>query len=164
MFYCLIARYFRFLSSRKSVYLAFNKQLLVAELAGFAAGVIAAEAAASISRDEFSISLSSSISDYAGSVMGFMAVYYHDTNHLYKDYKLHVRIKKVLRSAMGLWVSIISADIAFLIVRPYFHYVMLLTGVEAGVAGALAHFLAFTVFNGIAIFSRSIFDYTRRAK
>jgi hypothetical protein len=137
---------------------------LLAELAGFGAGVIAAEAVASVTEDEFAISISSSISDYAGSVLGFLALYYHDTKHLYKNDTFGTRLRKIMRGALGLWLSIISADIAFLIVRPYFHYAMLLTGVEPGLAGAFAHFMAFAVFNSVAIFSRSIFDYMHRQK
>ena len=162
MVVCWFRRYFQFLASHKSAYLTFNKQLLVAELVGFGAGVVVAEAAQSLSLNEFSISILSSISDYTGSVLGFLAIYYHDTKHLFKEESFLVKLKKVMRSVLGLWVSIISADIAFLVVRPYFQYLMLVAGIEAGLAGALAHFMAFAVFNLVAIFSRRVFDYVQR--
>jgi hypothetical protein len=162
--YGLLGRYFKFLVSRKSVYLTFNKQLFIAELAGFVAGVLVAEAAASMTRDEVEISLYSSISDYVGSVLAFILIYYRDTVHLYKEDVFRIRFWKVLKSLKGLWLPVLSADIAFLIARPYIHYVMMQTGFDPGVAGGIAHFLAFGVFNVVAIFSRSMYEYVRGVK
>jgi hypothetical protein len=63
-----------------------------------------------------------------------------------------------------LWPSVVAADVAFIIVRPSLHYLSLSFGLEAGVAATLAHFLAFGVFNLVAIFSRSLVDYARHVK
>jgi hypothetical protein len=156
-----VRRYFQLLRDRRSIYLRFNKQLLIGELAGFAAGIAAAEVAASASVDDFSISAYSSASDYIASILGFFAVYYSDNRSTYKEQTRCARIKKVTKDAFKLWPSVVAADVAFIIVRPYLHYMTLLLGLEAGLAAAIAHFLAFGVFNCVALFSKSMIDYAR---
>lgn len=159
-----IGRYFRYLSSRKRVYLTFNKQLLIAELAGFVAGIIVAEVAASLTKADATVSVYSAIADYAGSVLAFVAIYYRDTANAYMDDTRRTRVRKVLKSLSGLWLPIIVADVAFLIVRPYFQYLLMVNDIGPGLAGGIAHFAAFGVFNIVAIFSRSIYEYARGIK
>lgn len=156
-----ITGYFRFLMHHRRTYIEFNKQLLIGELAGFVAGIGVAEAAASAKLDEIWISGYSSAADYLGSILGFLGVYYADNKRLYESDARTVRIKKILKSALRLWPSVVAADAAFILARPYFHYAALFAGVEAGIAAVIAHFLAFGVFNAVAILSRSIIDYTR---
>jgi hypothetical protein len=159
-----IRQYFKFLLAHRSTYVRFNRQLLIGELAGFGAGVAVAEVAASLTGDEFSISAYSSGADYMGSILGFLAVFYRDSRSSYRNDSRSMRIKKILKDALKLWPSVLAADIAFILVRPYFHYVSLTLGVEAGVGATIAHFLAFGVFNGVAILSRSLIDYARSTK
>ncbi len=159
-----IKQYFKFLLAHRSTYVRFNRQLLIGELAGFGAGVAVAEVAASLSADEFAISAYSSGADYMGSILGFLAVFYHDNRSLYCNDSRRERTKKILKDALKLWPSVLAADIAFILVRPYFHYVSLTLGIEAGVAATIAHFLAFGVFNVVAILSRSLIDYARSTK
>lgn len=157
-------QYFKFLLAHRSTYVRFNRQLLLGELAGFGAGVAVAEATASLTADEFVISAYSSGADYMGSILGFLAVFYRDNRSLYHGDSRGTRTKKILKDALKLWPSVLAADIAFILVRPYFHYISLTLGIEAGVAATIAHFLAFGVFNGVAILSRSMIDYARSAK
>ena len=159
-----LGNYLRFLRDNRSTYLQFNKQLLIGELAGFGAGLLAAEGAASAGLNNYSISAYSSGADYGGSIAGFLAMYYNDHKASFPDDNGTRRLKKILKSALKLWPSVLAADIAFILVRPSFHYVSLSTGLEAGVAATIAHFLAFGVFNLVAIFSRSVVDYARHAK
>lgn len=159
-----IRNYFRFLRKNRSTYLQFNKQLLIGELAGFGAGVAVAEGAASAGMDIYAISAYSSVADYGGSIAGFLAVYYNDHKSSFPDDSRTTRLKKVLRSVLKLWPSVLAADIAFILVRPSFHFLSLSLGLEAGVAATIAHFLAFGVFNLVAIFSRSMIDYARHVK
>lgn len=159
-----IKQYLEFLLDRRSIYIRFNRELLVGELAGFGAGIAVAETAASLSMDEFAISVYSSGADYMGSILGFLAVFYRDNRSLYQSDSRNVRIKKILKDVLKLWPSVLAADIAFILVRPYIHYVTLTLGIEAGIAATIAHFLAFGVFNCVAIFSRSIIDYARSVR
>lgn len=156
--------YFTFIRNNRRIYFHFNKQLLIGELGGFGAGVGVAEAAAAITTDEFAISISSSIADYTGSIIGFLAVFYHDNMHQYADLPRRERFKKVIKNAFSLWPSVAIADVAIIITRPYVHYLLLVSGLEAGVAATIAHFVAVGVFNGIAILSRSILDYSLRRR
>jgi hypothetical protein len=159
-----LRRYFRFLREQRSTYLQFNKQLFVGELAGFGGGLLVAEAAAGAGLDHFTISAYSSGADYGGSVAGFLAVFYNDNKSNFPNHRGAGRLKMVLKSALKLWPSVVAADVAFILVRPSLHYLSLSLGLEAGVAAALAHFLAFGVFNIVAIFSKSIFDYANYVK
>jgi hypothetical protein len=161
---CSLRGYIRYIRDRRSVYLQFNKQLLIGELAGFGAGLAVAEVAASGGLDNVGISAYSSSADYGGSIAGFLAVYYHDHKTLFPNDTGAKRVKKVLRNALKLWPSVLAADIAFVLVRPSFHYVSMSLGLEAGIAATLAHFLAFGVFNLVAIFSRSVVDYARHIR
>jgi hypothetical protein len=157
-------QYFKFLLAHRSTYVRFNRQLLIGELAGFGAGVAVAEAVASLNGDEFAISAYSSVADYMSSILGFLAVFYVDNRSSYHNDSRSARTKKILKDALKLWPSVLAADIAFILVRPYFHYISLTLGLEAGVSATIAHFLAFGVFNGVAILSRSLIDYARSAK
>jgi hypothetical protein len=159
-----IKKYIRFVNSKKPVYFHFNKQLVVGELAGFAAGVGVAEAAAALTRDELAISLSSGFADYAGSILGFFAIFYRDNKPHFPELNRRERFKRIMRDAFSLWPSIVAADIAYILIRPYMHYVLLVSGLEAGFAATVAHFTAFGVFNGIAILSRSVIDYMKSSK
>ena len=126
--------------------------------------MVAAEAAAAANLDHFTISAYSSGADYGGSVAGFLAVYYHDHKSCFPDHSGFGRVKMVLKSALKLWPSVIAADVAFILVRPSLHYLSLSLGLEAGIAATFAHFLSFGVFNLVAIFSKSIFDYAKYVK
>ena len=156
-----LKKYFRFVQSNRPVYFNFNKQLVVGELAGFGAGVGVAEAAAAIAGDELAISVSSGAADYAGSILGFLAVFYRDSRAQYSGLGRKDRFKRTMKDALSLWPSVAAADIAYIFARPYIHYVLLVAGLEAGVAATIAHFAAFGVFNGVAILSRSIIDYLK---
>ncbi|HKU48771.1 MAG TPA: hypothetical protein VJP79_02370 [Nitrososphaera sp.] len=159
-----LRNYIRFMRARRSTYLEFNKQLILGEMAGFGAGMLVAEGAASAGQDNFAISAYSSAADYGGSIAGFLGVYYFDYRSSHQDKTTRVRVFKVLKAAVKLWPSVLAGDVAFILVRPSLHYVSLSLGLEAGVAAALAHFLAFGVFNIVAIFSKSIVDYVKHVK
>jgi hypothetical protein len=159
-----VSRYFRFLRDRRSVYLQFNKQLVIGELAGFGAGLAVAESAAYANFDNVAIASYSSAADYGGSIAGFLGIYCYDQRSAFPDDRGAGRVKKILKSALKLWPSVVAADIAFILVRPSLHYVSLSLGLEAGIGATLAHFLAFGVFNLVAIFSRSLVDYARHVK
>ena len=164
MAYDTIKKYLKFVNSNRPVYLNFNKQLVVGELAGFVAGVGLAEVAAAFTRDEFSISLSSGIADYIGSILGFLAIFYRDSRLQYRELGSKDRFKRIMKDAFSLWPSVAAADIAYILTRPYIHYTLLVSGLEAGIAATIAHFAAFGVFNGTALLSRSIFDYRKSGK
>lgn len=159
-----IKKYFRFVQANRPAYFNFNKQLVLGELAGFIAGVGVAEAAAAFTRDEIAISVSSGAADYAGSILGFLAIFYHDNKSQYRDLAGKERFKRIMKSALALWPSVAAADIAYILARPYSHYLLLLSGLEAGVAATIAHFVAFGIFNGVAILSRSIIEYAQSKK
>jgi len=156
-----LKKYFKFVQSHAALYLNFNKQLLLGELAGFAAGVGVAEAVAAATRDELAISVSSGASDYIGSILGFLAVYYRDNKAASSHLDRKTRFKRIMKNAFSLWPSVAAADIAVIFSRPYVHYILLLSGFEPGVSATIAHFIAVGVFNGIAVLSRSIIDYTK---
>jgi hypothetical protein len=80
---------------------------------------------------------------------------------MYAGYEKGVRLRKIIRNAIGLWPSVVVADVAYIFVRPYFHYILLLNDIEVGIAATVAHFLAFAVYNCIATFSKSMIDYAR---
>jgi hypothetical protein len=181
--------YLRFLAANRKEYLNFSKQLFVAEIAGFIAGIAVAELFASHSSmtttminynnnnnsDNFIISASSSAADYLVSLTAFFIIFYRDNSSLY--YKGHkknngsrhhhhrhytfYRLRKVFGMALRLWPSIAVADIAFIITRPYFQYAFLQTGFEPGISAMLAHFVAFSIFNIVAMFSRSIIEFEK---
>lgn len=161
--YKKIKRYLEFISLNKPAYLRFNRQLVIGELAGFGAGLVTAEIVSSFTKDEFTISTWSSVFDYAGSILGFFTIYYYDSTKGvdFKAADRWRRLASVLRSALTLWPSIAIADAAYIFSRPYFHYLLLLNGIEAGISAAIAHFAAFGVFNIVALFSKSLIDYSR---
>lgn len=157
----MIRDYANFVARNRSAYLSFNKQLLLAELFGFGAGIGVAEFAAFLKADEFQISVHSSIADYSASVLGFLAIFYLDNRPPYMNLSKTERIKKILRKVFSLWPTVAAADLAFILARPYFHYLLLVASIETVLASTIAHFAAFGVFNMVAIFSRSIIDYSR---
>ena len=159
-----IKKYIRFVKANRPTYFHFNKQLLIGEIAGFAAGVGVAEAVAVLAADELVISLSSGVADYAGSILGFFAVFYYDKKPDYRELSRNKRFKRIAKDAFTLWPAIAAADIAYIFLRPYIHYLLLVSGFEAGIAATIAHFAAFGVFNGVAILSRSIIDYMKSSK
>ena len=159
-----IKKYIRFIESNKSTYFHFNKQLFIGELAGFGVGVGVAEAAAVLAADELTISLSSGIADYAASILGFFAIFYYDKKPHYRELGRNERFKRIAKDAFSLWPAIAAADIAYIFLRPYLHYILLVSGFEAGIAATVAHFVAFGVFNGVAILSRSMIDYMKCSK
>jgi hypothetical protein len=164
MAYDTIKKYLKFVNSNRPAYIHFNKQLVVGELAGFGAGVGMAEAAAAVTRDEFAISLSSGIADYAGSILGFLAIFYRDSRLQYREVGSKERFKRIMKDAFSLWPSVAAADVAYILTRPYIQYVLMVSGLEAGIAAMIAHFAAFGVFNGVALLSRSIIDYLRSSR
>src|SRR5215510_3191841 len=104
-----LRKYFRFVSNRRPIYFNFNKQLMVGELAGFAGGLVAAEAAATLGGNEFGISLSSGIVDYVGSILGFLAIFYRDNSSHYRELARSDRFRKIMQNAFSLWPSVILA-------------------------------------------------------
>jgi hypothetical protein len=160
----MLRKYFSFVHSNRPVYFNFNKQLMIGELAGFGAGVGVAEAAAAVTKDELAISVSSGVADYAGSILGFLAVFYRDSKAQYSELGRKDRFKRITKDAFSLWPSVAAADVAYIFARPYIHYILLVSGLEAGVAATVAHFAAFGIFNGVAILSRSIIDYLKSSK
>lgn len=159
-----LKKYFRFVHKNRPVYFNFNKQLVIGELAGFAAGVGVAEAVASATRDEFAISVWSGVADYAGSILGFLALFYRDSKAQYSQHARKDRFKRIMKDAFSLWPSVAAADVAYIFARPYIHYILLVSGLEVGISATIAHFAAFGVFNGVAILSRSIIDYIKSNK
>jgi len=164
MAYDTIKKYFKFVHTNRPVYFHFNKQLVIGELAGFGAGVGMAEAAAAVTRDEFAISVSSGIADYAGSILGFLAIFYRDSSMQYSKLGRTERFKRIMKDAFSLWPAVAAADVAYIFARPYVHYILLVSGLEAGVAASIAHFAAFGIFNGVALLSRSIVDYVKSGR
>ncbi len=159
-----IKRYTRFIHANKRIYLLFNKQLLVGGLAGLLSGIAVAEAVALFTDDEIASSVPSGVVDYTASILGFLAVYYYDSKPQYLHLGRNDRIKRIMRTALSLWPTVVAADVAYLITRPYVHSVLLVFGLEAGVSAAIAHFIGVGIFNGTAVLSKSIIDYVRRTK
>jgi hypothetical protein len=159
-----VRRYLQFFLARRSSYFQLNKQLLIAELAGLCAGTGVSEMASAGGVGQFGISVYSSAADYAASIASFLAIYYKDEKSQYGEAPRSMRLKKVLGSALRLWPSVIAADIVFILVRPYFQYLALSNGLEAGMAAIIAHFIAFGFFNLVAVFSKSIIDYAKHIK
>jgi hypothetical protein len=156
-----IRRYIVFLAKNKTTYLVFGKELAISEIAGLLVGVIVAEVSAYFLFDKkVDVSLYSAIADYAASIVCFIVIYYQDNKRYYREDKSE-RIIKVIKSAFRIWPSVIIADIAYIICRPYIHYLLMVSGLETGVAATIAHFVAFGIFNVIAIFSKSVVDYVR---
>jgi hypothetical protein len=155
-----IKNYFAFVRKNKSDYLLFNKQLVFSEIAGLVLGLIAAEASRSFTKIENS--LYSGFIDYCASIGFFFIIYYYDNKKYYLDFSRSTRLIKIIKSAFSIWPSIIIADVAYVIARPYFHYVLMTHGLETGLAATVAHFLAFGVFNLIAVVSKSMIDFARK--
>ena len=88
-------------------------------------------------------------------------IYYHDSKRYYLEYDRLQRFKKVLKSILHIWPTIAIADVAYIFCRPYIQYLLLTYGLESSVAATIAHFVAFGIFNAIAIFSKSMADYVR---
>src|SRR5687768_1918558 len=128
MAYDTIKKYFRFVHANRPVYFHFNKQLVIGELAGFGAGVGVAEAAAAVTRDEFAISVSSGVADYAGSILGFLAIFYRDSSMQYRELGGKERFKRIMKDAFSLWPAVAAADVAYIFARPYVHYLLLVSG------------------------------------
>lgn len=157
-----IENYIRFVHNNRRVYFVFNKQLLVGGLVGLLSGVAVAEVVALLTTDEIVISVSSGIVDYVFSILGFLAVYYHDNKSQYTgSIRKTEKAWRITRSALSLWPTVVAADIAYLITRPYVHSIFLSLDIETGLAAAMAHFIGVGVFNGVAVLSRSIMDYLR---
>jgi hypothetical protein len=157
-----IKRYTKFIHANRRIYLLFNKQLLVGGLAGLLSGIAVAEAIALFTDDEIAISVPSGIVDYTASILGFLTVYYYDNKPKYLHLERNERIKRILKDVLSLWPTVVAADIAYLITRPYVHSVLLLFGLEAGISAAIAHFIGVGIFNGAALLSKSIIDYARK--
>jgi uncharacterized membrane-anchored protein len=160
----IASRYISFLIKNRKKYLDFNKQLLIAELAGFFMGALVSVISSIFISDNFLIALYSSIADYAGSVMGFLMLFYYDNKYRYRNLSRNLRIKKILWLALSLWPSIVLADIAFILSRPYFQYILLFNNFEPVIAAIIAHFWAFGVFSIVAIISRSVLDFNKLKK
>jgi hypothetical protein len=146
------------------LYVRFSKQLIIGELAGFGAGIALAEGSSWLGIDNVGISLYSSAADYGGSILGFLAIVYSDNKKTFRQDSRKSRLKKTIKDALSLWPSVLVGDIAFILSRPYFHYESLSVGLEPGISASLAHLLAFAVFNGFAILSRSIIDYIHNTR
>lgn len=161
MKYETIKKYLKFIHANRQTYLTFNKQLLLSGFAGFFAGIAVAEAVAVFSEDEITIAVSSGTVDYAASILGFLVIYYYDNKPKYPELTGRDRVKRIMKNALSLWPSVLAADIAFIIARPYVHSVLLLSGLEAWIGAAISHFIGVAIFNCIALLSKSIIDYSR---
>lgn len=157
----LVFRYFSFLASNAKKYQSFNRELFVGELGGIAAGILMAELAIALSFNGAGVSIISSVSDYIAAFAGFVTIFYIDNRGQFTNLRRNERIKKVLGMVLRLWPSVAAADIAFLFVRPYIQYILLAAHIEVGISSVLAHFVAFAAFNLIAIFSRSIIEFSQ---
>jgi hypothetical protein len=157
----VVIRYISFLASNAKRYQSFNRELFVGELGGIAAGILMAELAIAFAFNETGVSIISSVSDYVAAFAGFVVIFYIDNRGKFSDLKRKQRVKKVLVMVLRLWPSVAAADIAFLFIRPYIQYILLAANIEVGVTSVLAHFIAFAVFNIIAIFSRSIIEFSQ---
>lgn len=159
-----IRQYISYLAGNAKKYRTFNKQLVVGELAGIAAGLLVAELAIAVALDEAGVSIASSAADYLAALAGFLAIFYFDTRGQFMQLGRGKRVQKVCVMALRLWPSVAAADIVFIFVRPYVQYLLLGAGIEAGVTSIIAHFVAFAAFNVTAIFSRSIMDFWQSTK
>jgi hypothetical protein len=157
-----IRKYIAFVGRNKTAYIAFGKQLAISEIAGLLVGVIVAELSAYFLFDKkVDVTFYSGIADYAASIVCFLAIYYQDNKEYYREDDNSKRIGKIIKSALRIWPSVVLADIAYIISRPYIHYLLMINGLESGIAATIAHFIAFGIFNVIATFSKSIVDYLR---
>lgn len=153
-------RRYAVLSKNRSNYFVFGKQLAISEIAGLVMGVIVAEISTYFFYEKKAdISLYSGIADYSASIVGFFVIHYHDSRRYYTEYDRLERFIKVLKSMLRIWPTVVIADVAYIFCRPYIQYLLLTYGLESGVAATIAHFIAFGIFNAIAIFSKSIADY-----
>jgi hypothetical protein len=159
-----IKKYLLFIIANKRIYILFNKQLIVGGLAGLFTGVAVAEVISYFTKDEFTISVPSGIADYSASILGFLVVYYYDNKRQYLHLPRYSRIRRILGTALSLWPTVVAADIAYLITRPYVHSILLVFGLEAGLAAAVAHFIGVGIFNGTALLSKSIIDYLGKVR
>lgn len=156
----MIQKYIEFFARNSKTYIQFNKQLFLGELAGFLAGLLAAElVVAWATADDFAISIVSTGADYSAALSVFLLIFYYDQKASLLQFERNARIRKVLRLALCLWPAVAAADVAFLIARPYIHYELLQMQIEPGIGATIAHFLAFGLFNLVAIFSRSLLDF-----
>ncbi len=157
-----IRRYIVFLAKNKAAYLVFGKQLAISEIAGLLVGIIVAEISSYfLFNKKVDVSLYSGIADYAASIVCFIVIYYQDNKRYYREDDNSKRIRKIIKSVFRIWPSVIIADVAYIICRPYIHYLLMISGLETGVAATIAHFVAFGIFNVIAIFSKSVVDYVK---
>jgi hypothetical protein len=154
-----IHQYLHFVARNAKDYRKFNKQLVIGELAGFIAGLLVAEFAAVVNFDGWLISILSSLADYSASMSGFFVIFYYDNKSSYIELNSLVRIKRISGMALALWPSVLAADIVSLLVMSYIQHLLLGNNLDVGITSALAHFLAFGVFNLTAILSKSIFDF-----
>jgi hypothetical protein len=155
----VIYKYLQFVARNAKDYKNFNKQLIIGEIAGFIAGLIVAELEAASNFDGWQISIFSSIADYAAAITVFFIIFYHDNKFSIIELDTRIRVKRILKIALGLWPSVLAADIVFLLIRPSIQYLLLSHNLDIGVTSVLAHFSAFGAFNLTAIFSRSMFDF-----
>jgi hypothetical protein len=93
-----IRSYIDFLAKNRSKYLVFSRRLVISEVAGLLAGIIAAEISSYFLNDkDIGISLYSGIADYSASIICFIAISYHDNKKHYIDEYKRERIKKVIK-------------------------------------------------------------------
>ena len=159
-----IRQYISYLAYNARKYKTFNKQLVVGELAGIAAGLLVAELAILTDLDKAGISIASAAADYLAALSGFLVIFYFDNRRQFMPLGRGKRVWKVCVMALRLWPSVAVADIVFIIVRPYIQYLFLGANFEAGITAIIAHFVAFAAFNLTALFSRSIIDFGQSAK
>lgn len=159
-----IRQYISYLAVNVRKYKTFNKQLVIGELAGIAAGLLASELATSAAVGEAGVSIASGVADYVAALAGFLAVFYFDSRGQFMQLGRGKRVQKVCAMALRLWPSVAAADVVFIFVRPYAQYLLLGANIEAGVASIIAHFAAFAAFNLTAIFSRSVMEFWQSAR
>jgi hypothetical protein len=160
-----LQKYLQFIANNAREYKKFNKQLIVGELAGFFAGLLVAEVSNAtihgLASGEWVVSILSSIADYAAAIGGFFVVFYYDNKSSFAGLSAWTRLKRIWKTALSLWPSVVAADIVFLLVRPYIQFQLLNSNIDVGITTVLAHFVAFGAFNLVAILSKSVFDFYR---
>lgn len=166
-----IQKYLQFVARNAKDYKKLNKQLVISEIAGFFAGFLVTEMALASpallynsSNGEWLVSILSTVADYAAAIVGFLVIFYYDNKPSLTEFSTFARVRKVSRMALDLWPSVVSADIVFLLVRPYMQFLLLSNNIDVGVTSAVAHFVAFGAFNLVAVLSKSVFDFYYHSK
>src|SRR5918911_1598935 len=89
-----IHKYLHFVACNAKDYKKFNKQLVIGEVAGFFAGLLVAELAATVNFDRWLISILSTLADYSAAITGFFTIFYYDNKSSFIELATLIRIKR----------------------------------------------------------------------